>query len=161
MSILIQGSCPHLLPTSAVILITLVLVIWLTGVPPLKLLMMAVRVLHLISCVYRRDCDSEAFARFMHALLGVYMWVSESDLSQVLLTIYYSWEFATSLDFDYQFLTGKKSFRWPLVSELLLLIHFTYSWPDFLFRRSICPAFYANRNVSQRNIASIVKLISH
>ena len=97
----------------------------------------------------------------MHALLGVYMWVSESDLSQVLLTIYYSWEFATSLDFDYQFLTGKKSFRWPLVSELLLLIHFTYLCPVFLFRRSICPAFYANRNVSQRNMTSIVKLISY
>lgn len=36
-----------------------------------------------------------------------------------IFTNYYSWEFATSLDFDYQFLTGKKSFRWPLVSELL------------------------------------------
>ena len=105
---------------------------------------------------------SEAFSRFMHVLLGLYLWVfltcpSLIDNSHP----YYSWEFATSLDFDYQFLTGKKSFRWPLVSELLLLIHCTHPWSDFLFRRSICPAFYANRNVSQQSIASIIKLISH
>ena len=162
MSILIQGSHPHLLPTSVVILITPVLAIWLIGALPLRLLMMAVCVLHLISCVYRRDCDFRGLCQ-VHARFtwGLYVGFWVSDLSQVLLTIYYSWEFATSLDFDYQFLTGKKSFRWPLVSELLLLIHFTYSWPDFLFRRSICPAFYANRNVSQRNMALIVKLISH
>ena len=105
---------------------------------------------------------SEAFSRFMHVLLGLYLWVSLTCPSLIDNSHpYYSWEFATSLDFDYQFLTGKKSFRWPLVSELLLLIHFTHLWSDFLFRRSICPAFYANRDVSQQSIASIIKLISH
>lgn len=26
-----------------------------------------------------------------------------------------SWEFVLSLDFDWQFISGKKKFRWPLV----------------------------------------------
>lgn len=29
-----------------------------------------------------------------------------------------SWEFATSLDFDLAFLTGKKKFSWPLVRRV-------------------------------------------
>ena len=27
-----------------------------------------------------------------------------------------SWEFATSLDFDWDFITGKKKFHWPMVT---------------------------------------------
>ncbi|EPQ52086.1 hypothetical protein GLOTRDRAFT_140531 [Gloeophyllum trabeum ATCC 11539] len=42
--------------------------------------------------------DSEAFARFMHALIGLYMW-----------------EFVTSLPFDWEFISGRKKFRWPMV----------------------------------------------
>lgn len=42
--------------------------------------------------------DALAFDRFMHALLGVYVW-----------------EWLVSLDFDWQFITGKKQFRWPMV----------------------------------------------
>ncbi|KAG9313367.1 hypothetical protein JVU11DRAFT_5683 [Chiua virens] len=38
------------------------------------------------------------FNNFMHALLGLYIW-----------------EFVTSLDFDWEFLSGKKKFRWPLI----------------------------------------------
>ena len=79
MSILIQGSRPHLLPTSVVILITPVLAVWLIGALPLRLLMMAVRVLHLISCVYRRDCDFRGLCQ-VHARFtwGLYVgsWVS-------------------------------------------------------------------------------------
>ncbi|KAH0826678.1 hypothetical protein J3R83DRAFT_5066 [Lanmaoa asiatica] len=44
------------------------------------------------------QADSAAFNNFMHALLGLYIW-----------------EFITSLDFDWQFLSGKKKFRWPLI----------------------------------------------
>ncbi|EGO03678.1 hypothetical protein SERLA73DRAFT_175253 [Serpula lacrymans var. lacrymans S7.3] len=42
--------------------------------------------------------DGAAFSKFMHTLLGLYIW-----------------EFVTSLDFDWQFISGKKRFRWPLI----------------------------------------------
>ncbi|TDL25127.1 hypothetical protein BD410DRAFT_765717 [Rickenella mellea] len=42
--------------------------------------------------------DGAAFAKLMHALLGLYLW-----------------EFATSLSFDLSFLFGRKKFRWPLI----------------------------------------------
>lgn len=41
--------------------------------------------------------DADAFSKFMHCLLGLYIW-----------------EFCTSLDFDWMFISGKKKFRWPL-----------------------------------------------
>ncbi|KAL4269127.1 hypothetical protein AB1N83_003805 [Pleurotus pulmonarius] len=39
-----------------------------------------------------------SFSRFMHCLLGLYIW-----------------EWFTSLDFDWQFITGKRKFRWPMI----------------------------------------------
>lgn len=42
--------------------------------------------------------DYDAFSKFMHALLGLYFW-----------------EFVLSLGFDWQFISGKKTFRWPLI----------------------------------------------
>lgn len=42
--------------------------------------------------------DGEAFDRLMHALLGLYIW-----------------EFVTSLDFDWDFVVGRKRFRWPMI----------------------------------------------
>ncbi|GBE83844.1 hypothetical protein BKA93DRAFT_365294 [Sparassis latifolia] len=42
--------------------------------------------------------DGDAFDRFMHTLLGLYLW-----------------EFFTSLPFDWDFISGKKKFRWPLI----------------------------------------------
>ncbi|KAI0090322.1 hypothetical protein BDY19DRAFT_765871 [Irpex rosettiformis] len=42
--------------------------------------------------------DSEAFSRLMHSLLGLYIW-----------------EFVTSLDFDWDFIVGRKKFRWPMI----------------------------------------------
>jgi len=42
--------------------------------------------------------DSNAFDRLMHALLGLYIW-----------------EFVTSLSFDWDFVVGRKKFRWPMV----------------------------------------------
>ncbi|CAA7270204.1 unnamed protein product [Cyclocybe aegerita] len=46
--------------------------------------------------------DAAAFDRLMHALLGLYMW-----------------EYAISIDFDWQYLSGKKTFRWPLLFYFL------------------------------------------
>ncbi|KAI6043985.1 hypothetical protein EDC04DRAFT_499835 [Pisolithus marmoratus] len=42
--------------------------------------------------------DSVVFSRFVHTLFGVYLW-----------------EVVTSLNFDWQFISGQKRFRWPLV----------------------------------------------
>jgi hypothetical protein len=41
--------------------------------------------------------DGVAFTRLIHCLLGLYIW-----------------EWVVSLDFDWQYLTGKKTFRWPM-----------------------------------------------
>ncbi|KAF5310563.1 hypothetical protein D9619_008199 [Psilocybe cf. subviscida] len=43
-----------------------------------------------------------AFSRFMHTLLGLYIW-----------------EWVVSLPFDWQYLSGKKTFRWPLAFYFL------------------------------------------
>ncbi|KZT71852.1 hypothetical protein DAEQUDRAFT_743957 [Daedalea quercina L-15889] len=42
--------------------------------------------------------DSVAFSRFMHALLGLYCW-----------------EFFISLPFDWEYISGKRKFRWPMI----------------------------------------------
>ncbi|KAH9941757.1 uncharacterized protein BXZ73DRAFT_41701 [Epithele typhae] len=42
--------------------------------------------------------DGEAFGRFMHCLLGLYIW-----------------EFVTSLSFDWEYMTGKRKFKWPMI----------------------------------------------
>ncbi|TRM62232.1 hypothetical protein BD626DRAFT_404195 [Schizophyllum amplum] len=46
--------------------------------------------------------DGEAFSKFMHALLGLYLW-----------------EWATSLKFDWDYLRGKRTFKWPLIFYFL------------------------------------------
>ncbi|KAF5389541.1 hypothetical protein D9757_004078 [Collybiopsis confluens] len=43
-----------------------------------------------------------AFSKFMHVLLGLYLW-----------------EWFISLDFDYYYLTGQRQFRWPLIFYFL------------------------------------------
>lgn len=40
---------------------------------------------------------------------------------QIVPQFLYSWEWVTSLSFDWQFLSGKKKFRWPMVKNSLLL----------------------------------------
>ncbi|KAF8887540.1 hypothetical protein BD779DRAFT_1611503 [Infundibulicybe gibba] len=42
--------------------------------------------------------DASAFIKFMHALLGIYIY-----------------EWFLSLDFDWDFISGKKKFRWPMI----------------------------------------------
>ncbi|KAI0346491.1 hypothetical protein BDW22DRAFT_764803 [Trametopsis cervina] len=46
--------------------------------------------------------DAAAFAKLMHALAGVYFW-----------------EFATSLDFDWSYISGKRKFTWPMIFYFL------------------------------------------
>ncbi|KAJ7660370.1 hypothetical protein DFH06DRAFT_394432 [Mycena polygramma] len=46
--------------------------------------------------------DGAAFAKFMHALLGVYIW-----------------EWFTSLGFDWDYVSGKRKFRWPMIFYFL------------------------------------------
>ncbi|KXN86498.1 hypothetical protein AN958_09970 [Leucoagaricus sp. SymC.cos] len=46
--------------------------------------------------------DGVAFDRFMHSLLGLYIW-----------------EWFTSLEFDWQYISGKKKFRWPMIFYFL------------------------------------------
>ncbi|KAF8068973.1 hypothetical protein FPV67DRAFT_1652344 [Lyophyllum atratum] len=46
--------------------------------------------------------DGAAFNKFMHTLLGLYIW-----------------EWFTSLDFDWQYISGKKTFRWPMIFYFL------------------------------------------
>ncbi|KAF8966625.1 hypothetical protein BDZ97DRAFT_1917436 [Flammula alnicola] len=46
--------------------------------------------------------DGVAFDRFMHALLGLYIW-----------------EWVISLEFDWQYISGKKTFRWPMIFYFL------------------------------------------
>ncbi|KDR80359.1 hypothetical protein GALMADRAFT_223241 [Galerina marginata CBS 339.88] len=46
--------------------------------------------------------DAVAFSRFMHCLLGLYIW-----------------EFVVSFDFDWQYISGKRTFRWPMVFYFL------------------------------------------
>ncbi|KAH8829306.1 hypothetical protein DL96DRAFT_1597609 [Flagelloscypha sp. PMI_526] len=46
--------------------------------------------------------DASAFGKFLHVLLGLYIW-----------------EWFTSLGFDWQFISGAKPFRWPLIFYFL------------------------------------------
>jgi len=46
--------------------------------------------------------DGAAFNKFMHTLLGLYIW-----------------EWFSSLDFDWQYISGKKTFRWPIIFYFL------------------------------------------
>ena len=72
--------------------------------------------------------EGAIFAKFIHALLGLYAYVA-------LIVVFFgflnsSWiiryEFFLSLDFDWEFLSGKKRFRWPLVK-------YSFCWTAFLF----------------------------
>lgn len=65
---------------------------------------------------------------------------------------FYSWEFALSLDFDWDFISGKKKFRWPLVrlrNPKSILLFADYALV-VLFCRSLRPAIRIDRDVSLR-----------
>lgn len=70
------------------------------------------------------------FVKFMHALAGLYLSVSSSLILSLLrrvLTSPRSWEWVTSLDFEWAFLTGKKRFHYPAVSPPFTFFLLVYS----------------------------------
>lgn len=88
----------------------------------------------------------------MHTLLGLYMWVFfccvEPDISWFWLA--YSWEWVVSLNFDWQYISGKKKFRWPLVctKTFLVLQCLVHICTVLLFLEPILPVVRFDRNVS-------------
>ena len=83
------------------------------------------------------------FAKFMHALLGLYAYVvfffTRFSWFPVSNTANLRYEFVLTLDFDWAFISGKKRFRWPLVKYSFLtafLPAFNLS-VDLLFCQSI------------------------
>ena len=67
--------------------------------------------------------DAGIFAKFMHALLGLYAYVAYPSYHcfryLVSIAAILRYEFLLSLDFEWDILTGKKRFRWPLVKYCL------------------------------------------
>ena len=72
---------------------------------------------HLLTDAFFRTA---AFNKFMHTLLGLYMSVASSvhELPACLTdaSAPRSWEFITSLPFDWEYISGKRKFKWPMVS---------------------------------------------
>lgn len=90
------------------------------------------------SCTYFSGCTCEWTRRAR--------WTQrEAEPDQCL-----SWEFFTSLSFDWDFISGKKKFRWPLVSAISVGDVFPLAEPaiDLLFRWAILPSVRADRHVS-------------
>lgn len=60
----------------------------------------------------------------MHCWLHIrvtYLFISESAVfHQLVFTLFglYTWEVLTTWDFEWSLLTGRRTFRWPLVSRL-------------------------------------------
>jgi len=88
----------------------------------------------------------------MHTLLGLYMSVfvfvcTEPDISWFRLE--YRWEWAVSFHFDWKYVSGKKTFRWPMVcTSTILLQCLVHIFSDLLFLEPILPLFGPNRNVT-------------
>ena len=65
----------------------------------------------------------------------------------------YSWEFVTSLDFEWDFISGKKKFRWPAVSnDQILDVDELCSWnfiADILLCGTILFADRPDRDVRE------------
>jgi hypothetical protein len=66
----------------------------------------------------------------------------------------HSWEFVLSIDFDWQFISGKKLFRWPLVRFAGIRSRCGPPLPanpalDILFHRPLRPAICVDRDVSR------------
>lgn len=62
-----------------------------------------------------------------------------------------SWEFVTSLDFDWSFMTGKRKFAWPMVGSKICVMmdsHLMNAVIDILFLRQILFVLCYDRNVS-------------
>lgn len=67
----------------------------------------------------------------------------------LILTGVYSWEWVVSLDFDWQYISGKKKFRWPMVcTNTFLLQCLVHICSVLLFLEPILPVVRFDRNVS-------------
>ena len=63
--------------------------------------------------------SAEQFDQMTFVLVGIYLcvWLTVPVLSlAVFLTLHQRWEWFISLDFDWAFVTGRKRFRWTMVS---------------------------------------------
>lgn len=62
--------------------------------------------------------DDGVLVKFIHALMGVYVLVLYNDLllAEVPTLFFSSWEWFLTIDFDWDVITRKKAFRWPIVS---------------------------------------------
>jgi hypothetical protein len=89
-----------------------------------------------------------AFGKFMHVLLGLYMYAylafSASPIHPAR-----SWEWFTSLGFDWDFISGKKKFRWPMVGfrSPLCVVRALILSAGVLFLKSILPVIRVDWNV--------------
>ena len=90
--------------------------IWSTGSPLLKFWLKVVSDHPSLPLLMRPDHIIVVFSRFIHTLFGLYLWVGRSLIIKSLIDHVIRWEVVTSLDFDWQFISRRKRFRWPLVS---------------------------------------------
>ena len=110
--------------------------------------------------------DGAAFTKLMHALFGLYAYEPITHVPFPWLVgahIFVRYEWFLSLDFDWDFLTGAKRFRWPMVSGFnpwypICSQHLHYT--DLLLRQPISPVLCNDRNVSLLNFLSSLSLIS-
>ena len=90
---------------------------WSTGAPPQRLLPTIVRLrLRLARFRFNQSRDSRVHQVHARALRALHVnTVRGGSQRRPDLFSFCSWEFVVSIDFDWQFISGKKKFRWPLV----------------------------------------------
>ncbi|KAJ6545506.1 hypothetical protein B0H19DRAFT_1033945 [Mycena capillaripes] len=69
--------------------------------------------------------DRVAFGKFMHALLGLYIW-----------------EWFMSLGFDWDYISGKRNFRWPMIFYFLNRYCLLFALMHDVFLRINCQGLY-------------------
>ena len=71
------------------------------------------------------------------------------------------WEFLTSFSFDWQYMSGKRKFKWPLVRSCrvaLALIRTNAHFADLLLLGSILPSARSHRNVRVFRLDGLMSL---
>lgn len=84
--------------------------------------------------------SAEAFSNLIHVLFGLYLWASLVPCIRLLIC-QFSWEFCVSFQFDLSFISGKRKFRWPMVSVSSFL-HVLRSFPSYVYRQTF---YFAGR----------------
>ena len=105
--------------------------------------------------------DAEVFMKLMHSLAGIYMCVFPSIFClSCWLILRYEW--FISLDFEWDFISGKKRFRWPMVSTVSILNWMQYhQHTDILFCKPISPAICNHWNVGESTFQWGILFINH